>query len=304
MRSIVYFIKEALVNSRRNIGTAIGAIITIFLSLLIVGVFSITSLIINNVVNEVEQEVNISFYLSDNAANANVQAMEAQLRSNPLVSSVTYLSKDQALQKFKSMPGQDNQNFVNELSGNPLPASLEINLVDPENVQQVVDSIEQNPLFTKIAQEPTKPDNSLLYGQEIVPKLFAASNIIRVVSAILVLMMVIVALIFIYNTIRLAITARKTEIEIMRLVGASNRFIRGPFLMEGAIQALVAAVLAILAIQFLVDFGLPLISNMIPWLPVSIAGGTVTLVCFALLVVGLIIGVLGSWLAMRKHLRV
>ena len=130
------------------------------------------------------------------------------------------------------------------------------------------------------------------------------TNYIRTIGVALVVLLIFIAFVFINNTIRLSILARRKEIAIMRLVGASNNFIRGPFLMEGALHAIIGAGLAIVLMEVLRRVALPQIQNSLPWLPINIPGSDFGLIYLMLLVSGLVIGLLGSALAMRRYLKV
>ena len=118
------------------------------------------------------------------------------------------------------------------------------------------------------------------------------------------ILLVFIAFVFINNTIRLSILARRKEIAIMRLVGASNNFIRGPFLMEGSLHAVIGAVLAIAILELLRNFGLSRLQDALPWLPIDVSASSFAFIYVLLIVFGLIIGVLGSALAMRRYLKV
>jgi len=301
MRSLFYFIKEALRNSKKNFGTTFGAIITIFLSLLVIGVFMVGSLVVERIVQGVESEVSIQIFLRDDATEEDLDELMGYIRTLPDVATVTYISKEEAWEKFREMSGAG---IIEELDDNPLPASLSIELSNPAQVQVVVDEIKAQPTFLRVIGDPDKPEDSMKYGQEIIDQLFTFANTIRLVCIVLVVMLIFVALIFINNTIRLAILARRKEIAIMRLVGASNGFIRGPFIMEGAIQALIGAGLAILVIWLLSRNLLPQINDFMPFLGVGYESLQLWVVYAILLVVGLIIGLFGSMLAMRRYLKV
>jgi cell division transport system permease protein len=302
MRSFFYFIKEALGNSKKNFGTAFGAVITIFLSLLVIGVFMVASLMIDRIVQTVEDQVSVTIFLSDDAEQADVTTLMNYAKSQPQVQDVVYISKEQALERFKEM--SSSAAIAQQLDGNPLPASIELSLSDPEQVKVVVDAILSNSVLVKVADKPDDPSNSIRYGQDIVDQLFSFTTIVRYVCLVLVILLIFVALIFINNTIRLAILARRKEIAIMKLVGASNGFIRGPFLMEGAIQALVGAGLAIGVVALLCDQLLPRVSSFLNWLPIDLVTMQLWAVYLILLAVGLIIGLFGSAWAMRRYLKV
>lgn len=240
-----YFAKESVTSFKRNWVMSLGAIITIYLSLLLVGVSVGSGFLLGQVVQSVEEKVSIRVYLKDGAATEDVDALQQELLANPEVATVTYTSKEQALEDFKNTMVADSPEIVEQLEGNPLPASLDVDLKDPRNVMIVVDAIKASPSFAAVADRPDDPEKSLKYGQQIVNQLFAFTSILRTVSLVFVALLGVISLIFISNAIRLAIYARRKEIGIMRLVGASNWFIRTPFLMEGVIQSLVGAGLAI-----------------------------------------------------------
>ncbi|MDY0088304.1 MAG: FtsX-like permease family protein, partial [Coriobacteriia bacterium] len=148
------------------------------------------------------------------------------------------------------------------------------------------------------------PDESLKYGQQIVDRLFALTRIIRLVGVVFVAMLAVVSLIFINNTIRLAIYSRRKEIAIMRLVGASNWFIRAPFLLEGVIQSLIGAALAILTLVAVQALVMPRIQETVTWLPVGLGSGAAAQLSLVLIGAGVFIGLTGSGLALRRYLRV
>ena len=302
--NVGYFVKESLVSFKRNWVMSLGAIITIYLSLLLVGVSLGSGMLLGQVVESVEEKVSIRVFLKDGAAPEDVDALQAALVNNPLVSNVTYTSKEQALEDFKATIVQDNPEIVDQLEGNPLPASLDVDLVDPRNVMTVVESIKADPTFPKVADRPDDPERSLKYGQQIVNQLFAATRIMRMVSAAFIGMLGIISLIFINNAIRLAIYARRKEIGIMRLVGASNWFIRTPFLMEGVVQSLIGALLAILTLSLVVIYVIPAVKELLPFLPLSLAGGDAAQVSLILVFGGVLIGLVGAGLALRRYLKV
>jgi cell division transport system permease protein len=301
--NIGYFARESLQNFRRNWVMSLGAVVTIYLSLLLVGVFLVAGFVVSNVVKSVEDKVSIQIFLKDGAATADVNALQQSLLGDPLAAGVEYTSKEKALEKFKQDMKQSPE-IIQQLEGNPLPASLDVTLKDPREVQTMVDKIKVNPLFLKVADRPDAPEESLKYGQQMVKKLFAFTQVIRVFGIVIVSMLAAVSLIFINNTIRLAIYARRKEIGIMRLVGASNWFIRTPFLLEGVLQALLGAALAILTVAGLQAGVMPRLAEALPFLPVSMNGDATVQVALVLVVAGVLIGLLGSGFALRRYLKV
>lgn len=303
MSSFIYFIKEALRGFARNLSTTLGSIITIFLSLFVIGVFLVGAAVIENVVSSVESEVTITAYLSDDISDSQVSSLTSEIKAIDGVSGVSYVSKDQALENFRAM--SSNPEIVDQLDGaNPLPASLTIELSDPQMVESVADQIVANSTFKKACDEPSKPADSLKYGQKTVERLFQLTSYVRYIGLALIVLLIFIAMVFINNTIRLAILARRKEIAIMRLVGASNGFIRGPFLMEGAMHAIIGSLLAIGSIELIHRVALPKVQSALTFLPMDVAGQTYVLIYVGLLVAGLVIGLIGSAFAMRRYLKV
>ncbi len=304
MSSLFYFFRESLTGFSRNLSTTLGSIITIFLSLLIIGIFFIAGSVINNVVADVESQVSITAYVADDASQEDIDSVMRSIEGMDGVESVTFTTKDQALENFTTSM-TSNPDIVAQLDGqNPLPASIDVQLTEAQEVSSIAQGILDNETFVSICDNPEDPSDSLQYGQKTVDKLFSFTNAIRIVGVALIALLIVIAFIFINNTIRLAILARRKEIAIMRLVGASNGFIRGPFLMEGALHAVIGSILAIVILELLHQLLLPRISAALPWLPIAIDPVTFVFIYLGLLVAGLLIGIFGSLLAMRRYLKV
>ena len=288
-----YSVREAGSHFTRNLSTSLGAVVTIFLSLFIIGLFTIASIMVNNVVGDVESRITIQAFLADDADQTTVDTLETQIQGWNGVESVTYKNKEQALAEYReTMVAANAADAVAALDGlNPIPASLVVKLTDAAMAQGVADDIIANPLFAEVCDSPGTPSASVQYGAETVEKLLSLTNGIRIVAAALVVLLIFVAFVFINNTIRLSIMARRAEIGIMRLVGASNSFIRGPFVTEGVLELFHHLVI-------------PRIAENISFLNFTVAPTTYLWVYLMLLVLAVIIGLLGSMLAMRRYLKV
>ena len=289
--NIGYSLRECGHHFRRNWTTVLGAVVTIFLSLFIIGLFVLGSVMINNMVGSVEDTVTIQAFLSDDADQSAVTAFQ---------------DKDQALEEYRtSMSNRNAADAVAALDGeNPLPASLVIKLTDPQQVEDAAQKIIADSDFKSICDDADNPAGDVNYGRQTVERLFSVANYIRIAAVVLVALLTFVAFVFINNTIRLAITARRREIAIMRLVGASNGFIRGPFLMEGTLEALIAALLAIAALAAGSNALLGKLSDTLSFLSFDIAQTTVFATYGLLLAIGVVIGLFGSAMAMRRYLKV
>ena len=308
-----YSLREAGHHFVRNGSTTFGAVITIFLSLFIIGLFAMGSVLLNGMVGTVEDQVTIQAFLSDNASQDDVDALQSKISGWGEVESVSYKSKDEALTEYRdTMTKRNAADAVAALDDrNPIPASLVIKLHDPQDVEGVAKRLGSDDDFAKVADVATSDDGTtsdpadqVQYGQGTVERLFTVTNWIRVFMLVLVVLLTFVAFVFINNTIRLSISARRREIAIQRLVGASNGFIRGPFIMEGVLQAVIGSVLSIGALEVIRRFGLPMLAERISFLS-FVVSTRATLSTYGLLIaMGLVIGLFGSAIAMRRYLKV
>ena len=178
-----------------------------------------------------------------------------------------------------------------------------IDELDGWQVESTAKKLKKNSDFQKIADDGDV-DASVLYGQEEVSRLFQVTNYIRIAAVVLVGLLTFIAFIFINNTIRLSITARRREIAIMRLVGASNGFIRGPFITEGVLQAVLGSLLSIGVLELLRNLLVPRLQESIGWMSFALPMQYYLVTYAALILVGVIIGLFGSAIAMRRYLRV
>jgi cell division transport system permease protein len=299
-----YFLGEAFNSFRRNWVMSLVAVTIVYVSLMLVGAFFLTGSILNAMVSNLESKVSIQVFLKDGAATTDVSKLQADILKDARVEGVTYVSKAEALTRFKERTKNAPQ-LVEQLRGNPLPASLEVKLKDPRQVKAVVATIEKNPTLALVIKNPTQPEpNDIKYGQEVVENLFKATQVIRVFVLTFVILLLVVSLVLIGNTIRLAIFSRRREIGIMRLVGASNWFIRTPFLLEGTFQSLIGAVLAIVTLLAAQGIIVPWLQNNLRFLPVAITGATIAQLSVLLVLSGVLMGLLGSGVAVRRYLKV
>ena len=300
-----YSLKEAISHFFRNWTTSLGAVITIFLSLFIIGLFIMGSAMVNSVIGTIEDQVTINAFISDDASDEAVQAFQKKLEGWANVKSVTFKSKEDALDDYtKNMANSNADSTMSALDGqNPLPRSFAIKMDDASHVEKTANKIKNDADFKKIV-DGGDVNKSVLYGQKEVSRLFQITNYIRIGAVVLVALLTFIAFIFINNTIRLSITARRREIAIQRLVGASNGFIRGPFITEGVLQAIIGALLSIGVLELIRNIFIPKIQASISWMSFMLPMKYYLVTYAALLVVGIVIGLFGSAIAMRRYLRV
>lgn len=243
VHDLKYFTQEAVVNIKRNKllnGMAIGMIAV---SLAIFGIFLLIYVNLNSVVRRWTDAVHVIVYLKENVAEPQRAQLETQLRAIAGVDEVTYISQETALKEFKKRLG-DYADLVEGLETNPLPASYEIRLArnhrDLTSVRQVADAL----------QTVTAVDE-VQYGQQWLENLTTVVTMLRFVGVFLGIFLFLTVIFIIANTIKLALYTREEELNIMKFIGATEAFIKGPFLAEGMIRGFCGAVLA-LVLLFLI----------------------------------------------------
>ena len=302
--NIGYSVKEAFSHFFRNWTTSLGAVITIFLSLFIIGLFIMGSAMVNSVIGSIEDQVTINAFISDDASKPDIKAFQKKLESWKNVKSVTFKSKQDALEDYTKNMSSNAESTISALDGeNPLPRSFAIKMDDASHVESTAKKIKEDSDFQEIV-DGGDVDASVLYGQEEVSRLFQITNYIRIGAVVLVGLLTFIAFIFINNTIRLSITARRREIAIQRLVGASNGFIRGPFITEGVIQALLGSLLSIGVLELIRNLLVPKLQTSISWMSFDLPINYYLAIYGLLVLIGVIIGLFGSAIAMRRYLKV
>ncbi|MCL6473028.1 MAG: permease-like cell division protein FtsX [Firmicutes bacterium] len=286
-----YFLKESLISFRKNWVISVAAITTVALSLLVLGFFMLVAFAANGLMKSTEQKVEIEVFLVDSAPAEAVEALQSEIMSWSEVRKVTYVSKEQALEWLKKE--FKDSDMIDMIEGNPLPASLKISLKDPEKSNDIVKRLQGRPEIDEIKHD-----------RQTVERLLAVIRVLRWVGAIFASLLAFASLVLISNAIRLAIYARRKEVSIMRLVGASNWFIRWPFLLEGVIQGIIGALIAVTLLSIVNHFINNTMTKLLPFLPVSLSQGQFWQLIFGLLVAGMLIGAAGSTLALRRFLKV
>lgn len=287
-----YFLGETLSNLKRNLLLTLAAISTAALSLFLLGGVMVGGKIIDKMLTSWEGKVELNVFLREEITPEQSKELGSAISSMPEVSKVFYESKDQAFNEYKKM-FEDTPAIWQNVDPNALPASYRIKLKDPNTAQAVASRLEGRPGVDEVQ-----------YGGKAVKRLLRLIGVVRTGVLIATTILLGAAILLIANTIRLAVYARRKEIGIMKLVGATNWFIRVPFILEGMVAAAIGSVLAasiILAGKMLV---LDQFQRDILFLPVTVGTDVVLQVFATLLVVGLAIGAIGSTVALRRFLEV
>ena len=288
-----YFIKETYKSIRRNGFMSFASISTVAVSLLVLGMFLMIFLNTNNLAQYLESQVQVSVYMQDSATDKELAAVKEKLTKMPGVVKVTQVSKQQALERFKKRLG-DQKQLLNSLGkDNPFPNSCEVQVDSPERIKVLTPQLGQLPKV-----ETAK------FGQEVVEHLFQLTKILRFGGILLVVFLAMATLFIISNTIRLTVFARRKEVIIMKYVGATDWFIRWPFLLEGMTLGFFGAVVAFILINSIYSGLLERIHATLAFLPLLPTSPLLLYVDLFLLVAGTGIGALGSYISLRKFLRV
>lgn len=293
LRTIEYFIKEACVSLKRNGFMSIASVTTVALSLLILGLFLVLVLNLSHMATNLESQVQISVYLEDTLKEKDIQEVGMQIKKVPGVTEINYVSKAEAMEKFKKRLGEQ-QSLLSALGDvNPLPNSYEVKVDTPDKVKAAATSI------AKI-----KGIENAKFGQDVVEQLFNLTKMIRIVGFVLIIFLALAATFIISNTIRITVFARRKEIGIMKYVGATDSFIRWPFLIEGMMLGFIGAIISVFILNETYGAVTREIHETLTFLPVIGAYPFMFYITIFLLIVGTIIGALGSTISLKRFMKV
>jgi cell division transport system permease protein len=289
---IGYFLRETLVNLKRNLLMTIAAISTIGISLLLLGGVQILGIMVSNVTVNLEDKVDISAYFSDSATEQQISGLQRELQSTAQVKDVEFISKSEAFDEFRKR-FRDQPELWRNIPPDSLPASLRITLTDAK----------YSDLVAALARAAPGVDD-VRFSVAFVKRLLQVNALLRTITLVMSIALLIASVGLIANAIRLAIYARREEIGIMKLVGATNWFIRVPFLLEGLFAALVGALLSGGAILAANEWLFPRVAEFAQFLgPVfHFTSSEISQVLLLMLATGLAVGLLGSGMALRRFL--
>ena len=267
--------------------TAIG---TVAVTIVLLGGFLFARETLATIGNEAVQKIAISVFFNDNVTDADGKVLMRRIGADPRVKNVTYVPRDKGLREMRQrLSGQVDTSL---LTTNPLPNALRVRVVDPKNVKAVAESIKK---MTGVA--------NVVYGQDVVQKLLQISSVLARIGLAIVCVLVFTAAIIISNTIRLTVFARRREIAIMQLVGASGMYVRMPFVCEGMVAGILGAAVAVGLLAIAKLELLPKIGAQLPFIPLHAAPTNDLMLALQLLGVGAVVGFVASWLSVSRYLR-
>jgi cell division transport system permease protein len=301
--TVTRHIREGTKSVVRNGWMTFASVSSISISLFILGIFLLLTLNVNYIATQIEKQVEIRVYLEVNTPQGQIDSLEREMKDIPEVKTVKFVSKEEGLVYLRDKLGESGKALLEGFEGdnNPLNDAFTIEVDDPHNVAAAADKISA----LNAGKDP-KPIYKVSYGKGTVETMFKVTQVVRYVGLGIVVLLSITAIFLIANTIKLTILARRKEISIMKLVGATNSFIRWPFFIEGALLGFIGSFIpiAILLVGYWnlmnanqLDLSLLLI-KLLPFNEVAYTLGGL------LLGIGMVIGIWGSMISVRKFLRV
>jgi cell division transport system permease protein len=299
-------VHTGIVNFIRNVTLAVAAMAVMVVTLTIVLFSIITNATFEHTIAQITNKINVSVYLKDTTTDAQAESLVANLKKQPEIAKVEYLNKQQALQSYIQQ-NQDNPSLLTAAAEaeNPIPATIHVYPKDLNDTQKIKDYLVQ------AKYQALQTDDSPSYNgdrKEAIDNITHATNVLRKIGIVTVAVFAVICALIIFNTIQMAIFNRRDEITIMRLLGASTNYIRGPFVVESAIYGMLSAVLSVLIINsaFLASSN-ALQASSLGLLDIHYANqyfGDHFLALLTLqIAIGIIIGTVSSVIATRRYLK-
>jgi cell division transport system permease protein len=290
---IAYFSRETLVSLRRNVLMTIAGIATVAVSLALFGGILLLSKWVDHGTERIKGGVTLEIFMVVGAPKAQIDAVDAELRKDPNVKTAKHFDQEAAFKEFLRI-FQRQPDITRDITAKDLPESFR---VAPKRAE-LTDTIKGEYATQEGVQEVTTPGEAL-------KGLIDVTNTVRLIFIVISLVLLGSSLFLIVNTIRLATFARRREIEVMKLVGASNWFVRVPFIAEGMVQGIVGSGLAVVAVLALKHFGFDqAFSDRNSFFgDFFVTTGDATVIAFVVLFIGVVIGMIGAFVGLRRFLR-
>ena len=296
LRTGKFFIREGFRSLKRNSTMSAAAITSVIAALLVIGIFFIIVINIDYAATKLESQIEMMVYLEDGLSENIIDTMETEIRSINGVKSVEFISKDTALSNLEKNWGE-NSYLLEGLEGdNPLPDAFLITLSDPSDASGVALSVSSISNIEKV-----------VYGKEELANLLNATYVMRMSSVVIILILLFISIFIIANTIKLTLYARRREIGIMKYVGATDWFVRMPFIIEGIVVGMIGAVVSTVILGAGYYYCSGLVKNqMIGFMSISLIPFNQIIVSMVILliIVGVVIGAVGSLISVRKFIKV
>jgi cell division transport system permease protein len=285
------FVSEAVRSIGANISTTVAATMTVLIGMFLLGLFIALFSWVNSWTDHVRKDVLVKVFFVQDASETQVNAVRAKLLTFPETKTVVFISKEEALRRMKAKYPDLTEN----LSSNPLPAAFEVTPKSADQVKAIADKLQPLPAGV----------DKVDYAEKKTERILAVTNVIKYIFLLGSVILLAASTILIANTIRLSIFSRRREVEVMKLVGASNWFIRGPFMLEGVICGLIGAIVAVVLLVLAKQFALPVIEgHSSTFREDDVHALSFPLIALILVGVSLLVGAAGSGITLRRFLQV
>ena len=297
--------KEALTNFFRNSWLTVASVSVLIMSLFVVSVIYVLTLTVNGILMNIQEKVNVSVYFKSDTEETVILSAQKELQNLSEVGSVNYISRDQALENFKRDNAEEPVilQSLEEIGENPLLSSLVIKAKNPEDYQIIMDYVNLAQFKNEISR--------VNYGKhrETIDNLNQSVANIRKTGISLSIVFIFISILITFNTIRITIFTHKQEVEVMRLVGASNTFIRMHFIFEGFMYGIVASLISMILLYLYFKFGdiTPIVSSIglsSSKTMINVFMENIAFIFLMQLLLGISLGVISSLIAIRKFLKV
>jgi cell division transport system permease protein len=285
------FVSEAVRSIGANVSTTVAATMTVLIGMFLLGLFIALFSWVNSWTDHVRKDVLVKVFFVEDATTPQVNAVRTKILTFPETKTAVFISKDEALRRMREKYPQLTEN----LSSNPLPAAFEVTPKSADQVKTIADKLQPLPAGV----------DKIDYAEKKTERILAVTNVIKYIFLLGSIILLAASTILIANTIRLSIFSRRREVEVMRLVGASNWFIRGPFMLEGVICGLIGAVIAVVLLVLAKEFALPVIEgHSSTFREDDVHALSFPLVALILVGVSLMVGAAGSGITLRRFLQI
>ena len=293
-RNLRFALNSAWQSFWRNLAVSMAAVVSITLILILAGVNLLVGHAFSQVLDGFRAKVSeISINVADGTPLQTVYEYQQQLSADPRVTSVKFITKEEALAQFKADP--NNVVLAQQIDGNPLDAKLEVRVANLSDVA-AIDTLARR--WSGV--DPTDPTN---YQGDFVNRMLGLSQWLGLAGIGLLAILVVVSIVIVMNTIRTAVYHRRKEIEVMKLVGATEWFVRGPFVIEGVMTGVIAAAFALALLVIAYEPAVDRFRSDIAFIPLSYDPGFVASLARDLLLGGALLGALGSYIGVRRYVR-
>jgi cell division transport system permease protein len=287
-----FYFREALLSFRRSALMTIATILSITTILIIIGVFLLISINSSLFLKNLESQLEIIVYLEDKISEVELNNIKGNLALIDGIKDVKFVSKEEAYQRLSKDLGEQ-KDILNAIEVNPLPASFEIQIKDPKMIEQIANQIVK---FEKVEE--------VEYGRETAERLLNFTYLFRRAGILVLALLIFASILIISNIIKITVYARRNEIEIMSLAGATSWFIKWPFIIEGFLQGFISSVLSIIILYNFYFFAINKVHQTIPFLPLAVDIIDLLPIGMAIVLLGSLVGILGSMFSVGKYLDV